>query len=350
MFEELTKKYLHNNRLNNTILYYVLYIIGSLLSGFSCVTSYLHDYTIDTPIIINFTFLCIFIIMFIMIIKHKDWCKPLTSLLLHIAGFVYFPMIAFTASRPQLAILYQFLIPLLYIVVDTKAFTTVIINLTLILGINIPIFLNKGIIPNTAITMCVVSYIVNISTTVLVRMILIKLKFALIETEHLKEIYRNLARLDPLTKIYNRLGIDEAIAHLSNQQCFCIMIDIDDFKKVNDTYGHEYGDKILKQVADICLRFKKKEKLYVSRFGGEEFLLVSYYKALSTTYTICEDIRKKVNAIKLPNDQNLSISLGISNVGLFSEDIRSQADDRLYFAKANGKNQTISGIHKSIQA
>ncbi len=177
--------------------------------------------------------------------------------------------------------------------------------------------------------------------------------FALILAHRFFET-RELANRDALTGIYNRHYfneitpgyLDNALRH--HHRLCVLMIDIDDFKQINDTYGHAAGDKVLVKVANYLQGFTRKGDILV-RFGGEEFLLVLYETAIEEGTTLAKRICKTITglSIQLPhnNDLKLTISIGVSELEPLRdshiEGIIKRADKALYKAKKMGKNCVI---------
>lgn len=158
------------------------------------------------------------------------------------------------------------------------------------------------------------------------------------------------ARYDSLTKLLNRNSFGEILdaAHknaiINNTPYSLIMIDIDDFKKFNDTYGHDCGDYVLKTISKIMTN-QVRSNDFVSRWGGEEFLvLVS--DNLSTSREVAERIRKNVEEYEFYYDgQSLHVSITLG-VAVYYEGVKTKvlidiADKRLYKGKENGKNQVV---------
>lgn len=162
-----------------------------------------------------------------------------------------------------------------------------------------------------------------------------------------KELYKN-AYIDYLTGIKNRRSYfseatDLLKKSISNDFSFYVlMIDIDNFKKINDTYGHGIGDKILIHFCNIVNNLINKEDLF-ARLGGEEFCITFYDKDLSLVSKICENIRETCAKSELTvNSQKIlfTISMGLSERSNLSEidKIIHKADESLYLAKTSGKN------------
>ncbi|TYB97197.1 MAG: GGDEF domain-containing protein, partial [Kosmotoga sp.] len=121
-----------------------------------------------------------------------------------------------------------------------------------------------------------------------------------------------------------------------------LLLDIDDFKEVNDTYGHQKGDEILKKLARI-IEVATRDTDLVGRYGGEEFIIALKGTNKSSAYKVAERIRKTVQKKRLMgNLRELTVSIGISSYPLDSkwiEEIINKADNALYRAKDKGKNR-----------
>ena len=170
------------------------------------------------------------------------------------------------------------------------------------------------------------------------------------------ESLRSLNFVDVATGIYNkrylqaRLEEEFARARRYGSPLASIFIDIDDFKSINDTYGHIVGDRILKEVASVLESQCRSEDVLV-RFGGEEFVILMPDTGGPEAVGVAERIRKKVEDHIVFCDGDIrisvSVSLGISalNNGDFEyvsdpEDLICMADRAMYMVKQNGKNNT----------
>lgn len=155
----------------------------------------------------------------------------------------------------------------------------------------------------------------------------------------------NLSYIDQLTGVFNRHKLDEItdgdkLKRYNLQDISFIILDIDFFKKINDTYGHDKGDIILKDLADI-LKNNVKDAGFVIRWGGEEFLIILYGYNEKNAYTLAEKIRQdaenKDNSI-----DKITVSLGICEYDFDSyKNTVKKADIALYKAKELGRNKTI---------
>jgi diguanylate cyclase (GGDEF)-like protein len=163
--------------------------------------------------------------------------------------------------------------------------------------------------------------------------------------------FNNLIYHDKLTGLLNRGGIDKRLEEEINRgrrynNSFSIaMMDIDHFKKVNDTYGHQTGDIVLKNVSgSIATNIRDSD--YAGRYGGEEFLIVMPYTDKVHAYTATERIRKSLAATEIKStDIKITISGGIASYPEDGDNFReivSSADSALYSAKNNGRNCVVS--------
>ena len=161
--------------------------------------------------------------------------------------------------------------------------------------------------------------------------------------------FRIAARIDPLTGVGNRAVFDEAlkrfagVADAARQPTSLIMIDIDHFKKLNDQYGHQVGDRVLSGVARL-LKTRMRGRDVVSRYGGEEFGIFMPETVLAEAARVAEDLRAKVECTRFAIDDmklSVTISLGVSQTlpGMSATAFLKQADDQLYRAKQEGRNR-----------
>lgn len=174
-----------------------------------------------------------------------------------------------------------------------------------------------------------------------------EMKLSSSQLKHQNAILNKLASTDPLTGLYNRRSMDIFLnqAVESASSFALIMCDIDNFKKVNDTYGHDFGDVVLKGVAGIAVA-QTKGHGYVCRWGGEEILILINNASEESALYIAENIRRNVaNRVFELNDKwiHCSLTLGIAlydGKELVEETI-TRADYNLYCGKRNGKNAVV---------
>jgi diguanylate cyclase (GGDEF)-like protein len=125
-----------------------------------------------------------------------------------------------------------------------------------------------------------------------------------------------------------------------------VMLDIDDFKSINDVYGHPQGDVVLRAVADV-LRDNSRDVDLAARYGGEEMALILPHTDLEGTYVIAERTRRAIAALQIPfldraGALQITASVGAAaSVDGHKEELITAADNALYVAKREGKNRTV---------
>jgi len=159
---------------------------------------------------------------------------------------------------------------------------------------------------------------------------------------------------DPLTGLYNRRFFEETIVQsikdLSRTRALLsvMMLDVDYFKRYNDTYGHHAGDLCLQSIAETLLESITREHDFVARYGGEEFVIVLPFADEHGARIIANKVLETVMDRNIPHEKNdiakcVTISIGITTIKVEhyhkSEDYIKCADKALYMSKKNGRNQ-----------
>lgn len=163
--------------------------------------------------------------------------------------------------------------------------------------------------------------------------------------------YQTLSQIDPLTRLLNRRSINEYLLELEssekeNSTCYIILMDIDFFKAVNDTYGHLKGDEVLVKVAETLKLYTRPEDL-VGRYGGEEFIILSHTLDAASAQHIAERCRLAIMNLTFDIKENpikVTASFGISYWNKNSDILRDalhKADVALYQAKKAGRNNVV---------
>jgi diguanylate cyclase (GGDEF)-like protein len=181
----------------------------------------------------------------------------------------------------------------------------------------------------------------------------LRVKALVEEVERQRQELERISRTDGLTGIDNRRYLEERLeeqfehAKRLHEPLSCVMVDLDHFKGVNDTYGHQAGDAILQQLAAI-LKGEGREIDRVGRYGGEEFMLLLPGTQLDSAVTFAERVRKAVEAHTFSFDGGTLRCTGSFGVSGFphpvvtnSEALVKTADDSLYAAKALGRNRVV---------
>ncbi|MDY0121432.1 MAG: GGDEF domain-containing protein [Sulfurimonas sp.] len=165
------------------------------------------------------------------------------------------------------------------------------------------------------------------------------------------------SNLDPLTKVFNRRALSSYLRHICSQknipyELHLMILDLDDFKEINDTHGHLAGDKVLIFIANILKKtLRDGDKIF--RYGGEEFIII--LNRIDTLH--CRKIIMRLLELVRSNKliykgENLHVTMSVGATKLRKDDtyetILSRADAALYAAKKNGKNQMYSDVTDGI--
>ena len=169
------------------------------------------------------------------------------------------------------------------------------------------------------------------------------------ELQAANEKLQEIADTDELTGLYNRRMLNKLVsnaierANKNGYDMIIGIIDIDNFKNINDTYGHSAGDLVLKEVAKhLDDQVDRLPSGIIGRWGGEEFLFIAPTLNLETYLPDIEEARKSVSNIKIEGMAPPTISLGLTGFikGDTTESVFKRADAALYEAKETGKNKT----------
>lgn len=175
------------------------------------------------------------------------------------------------------------------------------------------------------------------------------------KTKHLKSLNQKLyylAQKDGLTKLLNRSGFDD-LSQTTFHNCVrnlvplsMVLIDIDDFKQINDTYGHPFGDKCIVSIAQTLNKFCKRNTDLLGRYGGEEFIVLLSGGHIEEHHDLTKQIHRTVQKTIVNYNEitvKMTISIGISslnsNYGMTYEGLVKSADEQLYKSKRTGKNK-----------
>ena len=160
---------------------------------------------------------------------------------------------------------------------------------------------------------------------------------------------------DPITQAFNNPAF---LMEIETEVCFScprgtplalLMLDLDHFKKVNDTYGHAAGDLVIRAVAQRVMQSMRKEDIF-ARYGGEEFALLLRSTAIEGAFIVAERLRRGIEELevthtgrRIPCTVSVGVALLDENITRPTELIEA-ADERLYQAKRKGRNRTESAL------
>lgn len=202
----------------------------------------------------------------------------------------------------------------------------------------------------------VLTYVVYIYEAALDKSNITLLEIREKEARYLKEL-ELLSMTDPLTGLGNRRRMDEILERQFTESkrykdsFGIIMFDIDNFKMINDMYGHNVGDEVLIEITKIATASLRKTD-HIARWGGEEFLIAIPKATLEETQILAEKIRKRIEEGQYPHDVAITCSFGVtmcdSNLDIYT--LVDQADNALYHAKREGKNCVCVFYETAINA
>jgi len=155
------------------------------------------------------------------------------------------------------------------------------------------------------------------------------------------------ASTDPLTQALNRRSFLRMLgqAAVSGKPFSLVMFDIDHFKSVNDTYGHDAGDAVLREISQL-VRDNVRENDTLARWGGEEFMVLSTKSGMKRAKQMAERLRKAIEEFSftgVPRQITSSFGIAIHTTGESGEDLVKRADEALYEAKETGRNKVVVG-------
>ncbi|MBK8009854.1 MAG: diguanylate cyclase [Deltaproteobacteria bacterium] len=160
---------------------------------------------------------------------------------------------------------------------------------------------------------------------------------------------------DPMTEAYNKRAFmmevekELGFARRHQQPMSVIMLDLDHFKRVNDTYGHQAGDLVLRSVAQCVMETIRKEDLF-ARYGGEEFSILLRNTAIERAFVTAERVRRNIEELEVThNGRRIPCTVSVGVAELVEETVRptdliEAADERLYMAKRRGRNRTEASL------
>lgn len=162
------------------------------------------------------------------------------------------------------------------------------------------------------------------------------------KSEKIKTISHGLM-IDGLTNIYNKRYLQKRleVGFFSKEEFYIAILDLDDYKKVNDTYGHMFGDTALVKVAEK-IKTLLPDNAFVSRFGGEEFVIMYSKLNKESILVNLEIIRDSIEKIKWEYDTTITVSIGVADSITSGDEVMEIADKMMYKAKQEGKNKICS--------
>ena len=280
-----------------------------------------------------------------------------TLISISITALVIFPLMFFANSGLHGGMPYYFVVAIVCEALSLRGRTRIIIFILTIFEY-IGLFFLYRYFPQGFLEMSHEEAFVDMLFSMLISsVILFAFSFAVSKQNHhdkekiqqLSNLYEKQANTDELTGLYNRRYFNSflklAILTLGDTGMLHIaMFDIDDFKYVNDKFGHPFGDKILKHFAKVLTKFSDENGCTVCRYGGEEFLLLIPKKEKKAAIEIVENILEYTRTnIRVTDDRCITVSAGLmtctDSIGF--EELLQAVDSHLYTAKCTGKNRLV---------
>ena len=156
--------------------------------------------------------------------------------------------------------------------------------------------------------------------------------------------YTKLLRMNPapvLAEVASPVAVETEVQFQPVKCHWLAVVDIDHFKRVNDQFGHLYGDEVLILIANL-MRNSFESDDYLFRFGGEEFLILLHATSLGAAHRVFDTFRKRVEQYHFPQVGQITVSIGFARIDTFEPAVAivGRADQALYYAKTHGRNQT----------
>lgn len=176
------------------------------------------------------------------------------------------------------------------------------------------------------------------------------------ELHSMTSALENQATIDKLTGIYNRDKFEECFsdeinkAFINHKKLSLILLDIDHFKTINDTYGHQVGDSVLKEISNIILNNVKTSDIF-ARWGGEEFVIILPNTDLNGAYLFSEKLRRLIVEYSFSNVNKLTVSFGVGQLdeGENKMTLFEKTDKALYLAKTKGRNRVEKALLNCVE-
>lgn len=335
-------------------------IAGILANTFGIVSTFSIELPFLCKLISVISEVLMLVLTFIAFYYHKT--SVISVIMTVLIGNVVFPVMFVTEGGLNGGIAFYFMLPSICIAFSIRRPLNILIvflslveySILIYISYNYPSFIIP--IPKDAILSDVISgcICVFLFLFIFTTQYAIQCKRDRQRIDKLSQMYCHQANTDELTELFNRRYFKELfLKHLSDNEennlddsrIFLAMFDIDNFKKINDTYGHPFGDKVLKQFAEIL--FEESSNGSIScRYGGEEFLIMIKGLSFNYAYAKVESILNKTRTrISCGTEKKpVTVSAGFVFCEKNSDyaEILKSVDEKLYEAKKTGKNRIVS--------
>lgn len=316
----------------------VLFVVGVFSNSFGLLRAIKTDTGAWSYIPTGIGLACQILLFFIAFIK-KNFNLFIKTVVLTTGFLNFLPTLGFDLNtfgidliigtrNPQIFIFYTFLLPVSYgLGIDKpKEVIVPIINLVLL-----AVCAWSRIDTSVAI----IVFVIYIYSLIVTSFFSVSINSYSKRMEQENRKVRKMAERDELTKLYNRHYLQN---FEDTNGWIPIMLDIDNFKLVNDTYGHDEGDLVLQQFASILLRYSNNQNFMVFRYGGEEFLIISKLSDQATDERVKDLFEMVRRELHTSDRKPKTVSIGIGKRGALTEESIKEADANLYYCKRNGRN------------
>ena len=336
---------------------YLLLIIATFFSGVmhALLIAVMALVGVSLLVIVNVVSVCIYSLIMVMLIKHR--CYKLIGIAIAVEVILYTLFVSIWIGANEYTILYYFVLLFMqptipYASGKVRLAVAVAIWLALLVSVLIGIYIQpfhplQGSYNITGmilfnVNLTFIGVALELSVGVFIQEVI-----ARCNVNRMDE-YKNQANTDSLTGLNNRRYAEEFIAKISSgtvDDNWCVaMLDVDNFKQINDTMGHPIGDEVLRKLSET-LRTHLRKTDVIFRWGGEEFLIFLSDVELEVAAKILDKVRNHMEetAIKLGgNDVGFTVTVGVAKVDV--KDVQKSiglCDERMYFGKQTGKNKVV---------
>ncbi len=355
------KTFLANKRDLKDRVYYITMGLACVCMVISIVADYLQGFGNVVLIILSCSLVVMLVLMYASLKYNIE--KIGRHILAYLFGTVVFPVLFITSGgvTSGMVLVYLFSVIIVAILLEGKSRVTALIICVAIMELSIVYScdneykIEKLSYKESVIDFGVTLLILSVTLVYIIAAILRAYDTERKKTEELYEKLKDISVKDELSGLYNRRELfrrldsiyetqDDIKINYSKKNCYIAMFDIDNFKSINDTYGHQFGDEVLATISHVLME-NANENIgeLASRYGGEEFVNVILAEDKPTAFERVEEIRREVEAIRWEGEPDLvvTISGGFVSCELFNElkGAIHRVDELLYTAKKEGKNQ-----------
>jgi diguanylate cyclase (GGDEF)-like protein len=301
----------------------------------------------------------LFILPFALLAAWLPWSRFYLSHYLQVARFSIPVVSALTAPFSALAAAqgqYEVLILFALQIVGVFQFTGLLFRMALFTCVSMVI----GFAVGTAFSLppeAAIKYVFTMSLATLLGAVAVRDSEIVARTQFLEDkLLHELLERDPLTGLKNRRSFDEHLqriwmqAQRDNRMVAVLMVDADDFKTYNDTYGHQGGDEVLRRIGGVLREFGRRPLDLAARYGGEEFALIMNDVTVEHAGKVAEQLRAAVAGLGITHvaaraaatvTLSVGVAVGKPVLGRTPQGLVQLADEALYEAKAAGRNRVV---------